>query len=110
MPRVTYDLDYSATLSGQGDYLRVGLNRRRKAITDFRVQYETTIKGRVYPVVRCDCAHGFPHCDVLDYDGRNIEKILLRQDQPLKEVFDRLVADLKANWPTYRAAFLERKR
>ncbi len=110
MPRVVYDTDYSITLSTEGDYLRVGFIRDRMEITEFRVQYETTHDGRVHPVIRCDCAHGFPHCDILDYDGHNIEKIRLPEDQPLKHVFDRVVDELKAQWRTYRAAFMERQQ
>jgi hypothetical protein len=110
MPRVTYDTDHSVTLSTEGDYLRVGFNRDRNVITEFRVQYETTIAGRVHPVIRCDCAHGFPHCDLLDHEGRTIEKIRLPENQPLKQVFDEVVARLRANWRTYRAEFLDRER
>ena|SRR5687767_1391135 len=110
MPRITYDTDFSVTLSTEGDYLRVGFNRDRNQITEFRVQYEMTHGGEIRPVIRCDCAHGFPHCDVLDYDGRNIEKIRLPENQPLKQVFDRVVDELKAHWRTYRTAFLERQQ
>lgn len=110
MPRVTYDTDYSVTLSTDGNHLRVGFNRDRARIIEFCVQYETTIASKVHPTIRCDCAHGFPHRDVLDYDGHNIEKVRLAENQPLKQVFDRVVDELNANWRTYRTAFLERQR
>ena len=109
MPRVTYDTDYSVTLSTEGDHLRVGFNRDRNEILEFRVQYETTIDGQIHPVIRCDCAHGFPHCDILDYDGHNIEKIRLPEDQPLKQVFERICDEVRRNWRTYLSAFLERQ-
>lgn len=108
MPRVTYDTDYSVTLSTEGDYLRVGFNRERNQITAFRVQYEATIAGKIRPVVRCDCAHGFPHCDILDYHGRNVDKIHLPRNRSLKDIFDQIVSELKATWPRQRAAFMER--
>ena len=74
---------------------------------DFTVQYEAVIDGKTYPVVRYDCAHGFAHRDVLDHEGRNVDKWPVG-GLSYKEALQYAIADLRANWRQYRADFERR--
>lgn len=106
--RTEYQISYRESLNPGSDYLRVGIDTDRGEVTRFRIQYEVEIAGRVYPVVRCDCAHGYAHCDILDPSGRQIDKVPFPEHLSYKQALRRAMEDLKTNWPTYRDAFLER--
>ena len=80
---------------------------RPRTVTSFTVQYEAVIDGRTYPVVRYDCAHGYPHRDLLDAEGRNVAKLWLA-GWDLATALDHARKDLRANWRTYRADFIAR--
>jgi hypothetical protein len=71
------------------DYIiRIGLTDRyrhlhikeKSKILYFRVQYETLVKEKWYPVVRYDTAHGFAHRDLLNFKCEVEKTPLFNQD------------------------------
>ena len=100
-------LDLSA---GGHNRMRVRIRAERRVITRFSVQYETDIDETTYPVVRYDTAHGFAHRDLLDRNGRNVDKLYLGEAAQFAQVLDDAIADIKANWSAYLMAFLEGSR
>ena len=93
-----------ALSSDEIDFLRVRMQIERGRLVRFTAQYEIVEEDRTYGVVRYDSAHGEPHRDFLDWNGRVISKTPLTgktYDQALKEG----TADIKVNWPTYRERF-----
>jgi hypothetical protein len=97
---IAYEVELSAN-----NYLRLRIETARPSeVVDFTAQYEAVIEGQTYPVVRYDCAHGFAHRDLLDHDGRNIEKWPLGP-MGYKEALQYAITDLKANWRQYRRDF-----
>lgn len=102
------DLEYFKQLES-GDTIRFRLDVERGEVTAFTVQLETYVDGRWRPMVRYDSAHDHPHRDELDWDGRVSDKTWLSPNMTYKEVVALARADLIANAPAYRAAFLERR-
>lgn len=96
-------------LDPEGDRLRYRIVYEHGRVTAFSVQYEARIGPRHRAVIRYDSAHGEAHRDLLDVDGRNIDKRWLGKTT-LPEALAIARQDLKANWRHYRAAFLERIR
>ena len=94
---------------GAEDRVRVHIRTDRGQVLYFTVQYEIRFGGRWRPVVRFDPSHDTPHRDRLDADGNVIDKLWLPA-RTLKQALDDAYADVKANWRTYRADFLERNR
>ena len=78
-----------------------------RTVTGFTMQYEAVIDGRTYPVVRYDSAHGYPHRDLLDVEGRNVGKLWLA-GWDVTTALDHARKDLRANWRAYRADFIAR--
>ena len=73
-------------------------------IIEFMIQYEVFIKGKWYPVVRYDTAHGFTHKDVLAFNGTVTKYELPFADYNVALTFAE--KDLKENWLIYRENFL----
>ncbi len=86
------------------NYLRVHILAERGRVMEFTAQYEAEIGGVVYPVVRYDTAHGYPHRDLLDAAGRNVDKFWLAGWEA-GTALDHAIRDLKAHWRQYRADF-----
>lgn len=100
-------IDYADFLDEVGlDWLRVRIATDRGLVTNFTVQYETVIDGRRLAVIRYDCAHGFPHVDILDRRGDVVTKVPLPESLPLKMVLEMGIADIKGNWKRYQERFL----
>ncbi|MEA2530134.1 MAG: hypothetical protein QOG89_1778 [Thermomicrobiales bacterium] len=74
----------------------------------YTVQLEVAHEGRFYTAVRFDAAHGYPHRDTLDWEGRVIEKEWLRL-QPLADALTEAEDDVRANWQRYREELFRRK-
>ena len=68
-------------------------------------QYELLIKGKWFPVVRYDTAHGFAHKDVLAFNGTATKYELPFTDYNVALTFAE--KDLKENWLIYRENFLK---
>jgi hypothetical protein len=90
----------------------LGLDGRRRTrhtreynnVVIFLVQYELNIKGKWYPVVRYDTAHGFAHKDILSFKGEARKERLPFNDFNLALTFAE--KDLRYNWKEYRENFL----
>ncbi|HEX5503626.1 MAG TPA: hypothetical protein VFW96_13465 [Thermomicrobiales bacterium] len=98
---------YEIALTAE-DYLRIRIMSERGQVVDFTVQYEAVIAGKTYPVVRYDAAHGQPHRDLLDATGHNIDKLWYGSAYTYAQVVQIAIADLRTNWPQYRADFIGR--
>lgn len=91
--------------------IRIGMSDRyrhqhitvRGKIVFFRVQYETKMVNKWYPVVRYDTAHGFAHRDLLNMKGEARKTPLFKQDYDDALVFAE--NDLKSNWEYYKERF-----
>jgi hypothetical protein len=81
----------------------------RGQVVRFTVPFEAVIGEETHPVVRYDSAHGTPHRDKLDRDGRVVAKDWFA-DKSFAEVLTDAISDIDANWSTYREDFLRRKR
>lgn len=90
-----------------GQTIRIAFDLDRGRVTDFTVQYETWLGGRWKAVVRYDVAHGRPHRDVLDRQGRQVTKDWLPPTIGLQDAMEEAVADITRHWATYLAAFME---
>ena len=99
---------YVAFVGTMGDVYRVRIRAERGRVTRFTVQFEVRIEDRFYPAIRYDTAHGRPHRDTLDWHGTVIDKVWLPLTSYAQAVDD-AIAEIKANWHTYREAF-ERRR
>lgn len=77
----------------------------RGKIVFFRVQCETKIDDKWYPVVRYDTAHGFVHRDLMNIKGDIKKTPLFNQDYNNALTFAE--NDLKSNWEYYKKRFLE---
>lgn len=106
--RERFDLEFFRQLS-TGDVVRVRLNVDRGQVTAFTLQLETYVDDHWRPVVRYDPAHGQPHRDMLDWDGRVIDKFWLSPTMTNKQAIRFAEQDLSENGAAYRESFLERK-
>lgn len=99
----TTGFDFDLSPDG-ANRLRARIRAERGEVTRFTVQYEVVAEGATYAAVRYDSAHGRPHRDILDRRGRVIEKTWI-VGKTYKQIVTEAIADVKANWPTYRARF-----
>lgn len=79
--------------------------QKKGRILFFRIQYETKIVNKWYPVVRYDTSHGFAHRDLLNIKGHIIKTPLFRQDY--NDALTFAESDLKTNWEYYKKRFME---
>ena len=105
--RERFDVEFDRQLKN-GDFVRVRLDIERGRVTAFTLQLETYVDGRWRPVVRYDSAHGHPHRDLLDWDGRVIDTFWMSPTMTNKEAVRFAEHDLSNNAAAFRAAFLER--
>ena len=106
--RETFDIEFFRPRKS-GAVVRVRLNVNRGQVTDFTLQLEIFVDGRWWPVVRYDTAHGQPHRDTLDWEGRVVEKFWLPPTLTNKVAVRFAERDLDNNEATFVAEFLERK-
>jgi hypothetical protein len=101
---------YVRTLSpDHANRLRVRFRVENGKVARFSVQYETEIDDRFRAVVRYDSAHDYAHRDILDWDGHEIGKDWIAGPNQYSQVLTNAIADLAANWQTYRREFLRRR-
>ena len=79
--------------------------RVKGIVTSFRVQYETKVAGKWFPVVRYDTRHDFAHRDLLDKRGRVRKTPLFTQEY--NEALTFAEHDIKANGRSYKRQFLQ---
>jgi hypothetical protein len=97
------EVEYEIRL-GVNDRYRHKHIREKEKIIFFRIQYETRIKEKWYPVVRYDNSHGFAHRDFMERGGKTTKTPLFIQN--LNDAFTFAENDLKANWEIYKERFL----
>jgi hypothetical protein len=103
MPEIVYE--YPLDEEAQNWYrFRIMTNRGR--VIQFTAQYETTIAGRRFPVLRFDNAHGFAHRDRLDRRGNVVEKSPLTAARTPADALGIGEQDIRTNWRRYRQEFL----
>lgn len=99
--------DFTDYLAADNEMI-VRIETERGIVVNFRVQYQAMIDDVLYPVVRYDNAHGYPHRDLLDQNGDTIMETPV--DGNLKDALRLAITDIKENWPRYRLAFTRRMR
>lgn len=104
----SYNREWDIPLGSGNEWLRVRINVERGRVNRFVLQYETVIGDTHYRVVRYDCAHGFPHRDILDHRGRLIDKQPLVEQVNLDKALKEAMAEIRNDWWHYRGAFLRR--
>lgn len=102
MPEIAFEFALDAA---RADWLRARFTTDRGRVVVYTVQYESTIGGLRTPVVRFDNAHGFPHRDLLDRNGRVIEKRAIVGNPDPGTALTQAQQDIRTNWRRYRAAF-----
>ena len=80
-------------------------HRRKNEIIKFVIQLEILIKEIWHPVIRYDTAHGYAHCDILNYRGK-IKKIRI-QTMNYKEALIYADEDINKNWYAYCERYLK---
>ena len=86
--------------------LRFRIGTKKGHVVEFLVQLELQVDGEWKPVVRYDNAHDFPHRDVLDPEGNEIEKKDLNLGT-LDEVLEYAEQDLLDRYEWYVERFLK---
>lgn len=97
-------VEYRIRIGSNDRYRHLHVKERGKVVF-FRVQYETKVRDKWYPVVRYDTAHGFAHRDLLSFEGDVVKTPLFNQDYNDALAFAE--HDLKANWEYYKKRFQE---
>lgn len=102
-------VDYAITREGESDVIRVRFVRQAKTVVDFVVQLEAYIDGEYRRVVRYDGSHGRPHRDILDWEGRTIEKRWAPAGTTYSRALTEAIRDLVSNSDRYIAEYLRRR-
>lgn len=98
--------DYPIPGTNQQDWFRFRIVTVDGRVTDFTVQYETLIDGKFLPVARYDCAHGIPHRDLLNRDGKpRVPKLPFARHLSRDDALQLAVQDLHQHWQYYRRDF-----
>jgi hypothetical protein len=99
------EIDFLFPLDADGlNWFRFELMTVGGQVITFVAQYETTLDGKLVPVIRYDNHHGFCHRDRLNRRGDVVEKLQIG-GMP-GEVATLGANDIKANWQVYREQFL----
>ena len=96
---------------GEGAQRRLELVREGKKILDFLVQLEieTEEPGTWRPIVRYDTAHGIPHRDQYNREGRQRKEFLdARFDifTGYRDIVEEALQDIAERWSVYRDRYL----
>lgn len=89
---------------GKADRYRHQHIREKVRIVQFRIQLETLVDNRWYPVVRYDTAHGFAHRDLFNRNGEVTKTPVFIHDY--NDALTFAESDLKTNWEMYKERFL----
>ncbi|MBU0699635.1 MAG: hypothetical protein KKE59_09480 [Proteobacteria bacterium] len=98
------EVEYSIRLGPTDRYRHKHIKESGK-IVYFRVQLETMVGVKWYPVVRYDTSHGFAHRDLLNKKG-NVTKTPIFIDN-YNDALTFAESDLKANWEIFKERFLK---
>ena len=104
------DKSFFKPIGESGDKrLRLCIRTRKGRITEFVAQLELLMDGSWKPVVRYDNAHDFAHRDMLDAQGKLLEKKPLKL-ATLAEALEFAEQDLIDRTDWYIEAFLKTRR
>ena len=84
------------------------LQIERGQVQRYTVQYETLVEEKFHPVVRYDSAHGYPHRDLLDWNGDIVDKSWLAPVDYGTAATEAIVA-IDQDWRQLREEFLRRR-
>ena len=73
-------------------------------VVSFCVRLMIVEGGHEYNIARYDTAHGVPHRDVLDREGRLLQKIWF-QDQTFESILNYALDDFKLHYEQYAKAW-----
>jgi hypothetical protein len=99
-------VEYAIRIGPSDRYRHLHVQERGK-IVFFRIQYETRVGDKWYPVVRYDTSHGFAHRDIMTLKQDVSKTPLFNQDY--NDALTFAESDLKSNWEYYKSKFLEAK-
>ena len=104
------DHEFTSELEA-GRSIRFRFDTDRGRVTAFTVQLEVWVAEleRWRPVVRYDDAHGAPHRDILDWDGRVVDKLWLPPGTSNEAAMAEARRDISTHHPTYVEAFWRTK-
>jgi len=88
--------------------LRVRLVIDNGVLLDVMYQYEMFLHEEWLAIVRCDCAHGFFHRDVLHPNGDKQKKTIEMDN--LKAASKYAEQDLKDRWQWYRENYIKKMK
>ncbi|MBI5470812.1 MAG: hypothetical protein HY961_00560 [Ignavibacteriae bacterium] len=74
-------------------------------VTAFVVKYLAIIDDEEFEILRYDSGHGVPHIDILDPQGKTMQKIWL-SDFTFKEALVHAKKDIKEHYQLYRERFI----
>jgi hypothetical protein len=94
--------DFKITLT-EDDEILVHLEREKRVVVKFGVQYRARIRGAWQAIVRFDTAHGHAHQDVCYPDGNQDTREMDLDDYGV--AFTRALRDVKARWEFYRQRY-----
>ena len=83
--------------------IRVYIKTELGQVVDLVIQLEILEKDKWHAVARYDCAHGFPHLDLLSWDGQQEKRSLAGSG--LEQVVHLAIDDFKANYRGYIRRF-----
>lgn len=87
------------------DWIRVRITTDRGDVINFTVQHETVVGAQRVAVIRYDCAHGFPHVDMLNARGDVLVKEPLPSTLSMKQAVNFGIEDIVENWKAYEQRF-----
>jgi hypothetical protein len=68
-------------------------------LIDVVFQYESFIEKKWYPIVRCDCAHGYFHRDIMKPNGDKDKQVI--EIPNLKDAAKYAEQDSRDRWEWY---------
>ena len=98
------EIEYSIRLGSTDRYRHKHIRVGGKIIY-FRVQLETMVAEKWYPVVRYDTSHGFAHRDLINRKGGIRKTPVFMYDY--NDALTFAESDLRANWEIYKERFLK---
>jgi hypothetical protein len=90
------------------DFIRVRFWIEKGKLLDLVIQYESIIDGKIHPIVRYDCSHGFFHRDILLPKEEKIKKKIPIAN--LESAAKYAQQDIEERWTFYLERYLKHLR
>ena len=103
------EIKYIKTLTSE-DLLDINLIIKSNQIQRFAINYRANIKKEWYEIYRVDNYHGYLH-EIKFW--RSSKQIMIKNNRPLKTIFNHYIDEIINNFQNYREYFeeaLEKKR